>query len=218
MLGSFMGRFSGRPLGRFLGCGLAIGAFACVVLATPFLLVHVAPTGLDWGRLSNIAQVYGAVSVLVSTAALVGVVVSLFLQARQAHAAQEEASWASHRELVLLAMNDPTLIASWDPPRASNPDEWRQIAYTNLIVTGWDKAFRLGRITSEQLPMVLDKHFRGQMARVHWEAAREDWMRIANKAKGRRVRQFASIMDARYQLALTQEPAIGPENYFTSET
>ncbi|MER6281592.1 hypothetical protein [Streptomyces sp900105245] len=45
-----------------------------LILGTPFLLDVLAPDDLDWGRLSDVSETYGgALSVLLSSAALAGV-------------------------------------------------------------------------------------------------------------------------------------------------
>ncbi|MGP3974464.1 DUF6082 family protein [Streptomyces sp. 8N114] len=174
-----------------------------------------APGGLDWAYLSDVVQVYGFLSMFVSAAALAGVALSLVLQARQTQAAQEESSWAGYRELVFRSLEDPSVAVCWEPPTVPRSrEEWKQIAYTNLIVTGWDKAFRLGRITSDQLAIVLRQHFRGELARRHWAAAREDWLAIAKTARSRRTRRFATIVDTEYYAALRTGPAVAPEDYF----
>ncbi|MFD4998545.1 DUF6082 family protein [Streptomyces buecherae] len=168
--------------------------------------------------MSEVAQVYGALSILLSTMALAGVALSLVLQARQTQAAQEEATWTSLRELVCRAIDDPSLAVCWAPPVVTvTREEWRQLAYINLIVTGWDKAFRLERITPEQLHVVAQRHFKGEMARRHWDVAGEDWVRIAGSAKSRRTRQFPLIVEAEYRKAVEHGPAIPPSHYFSAD-
>ncbi|MGX1134882.1 hypothetical protein RKD49_007072 [Streptomyces glaucescens] len=194
---------------------LVIAVFLAGIVATPFILEAAAPGGLNWARLSDVAQVYGAVSVVISTLALIGVVTSLILQARQTQAALEDASWNSHRELIFKAIDHPHLAACWEPPTcATTVQEWSQIAYVNLIVTHWDKAFRLGRITPEQMRMVARKHFTGELARRHWGASGGDWIRLAQHSRSRRTRQFPIIMDGEYRAACQAGPATSPAHYF----
>lgn len=196
-------------------CGMVVLLLLLAFAATPFILTVAAPGGVDWGKLSDVAQVYGAVSVITSTLALTGVVASLILQARQTRAAQEEASWNSHRELIYKALENPSLLACWEPPaREMTAQEWAQMSYVNLIVTHWDKAFRLGLITSEQLPLVARRHFAGALARRHWEMGGGDWIRLAQYSNSRQARQFPLIMDAEYRAACQAGPATSPADYF----
>ncbi|MFK0121174.1 DUF6082 family protein [Streptomyces sp. NPDC090994] len=208
---------------RYAGWALAYGAVLAVLLAalgaTPFLLNAAAPGDLNWSRLSDIAQVYGALSLIISALALIGVVISIIFQAQQARAAQEDASWNSHRELVLKTIDDPLLAVCWEPPRcAETAQEWRQIAYVNLIVTHWDKAHRLGRVNREQMRSVALRHFEGELARRHWGASGREWMRLARQSGSRRTREFPIVMDEAYQVACQAGPATSPAYYFSPST
>jgi uncharacterized membrane protein len=49
---------------------------------------------VDWSRLSDIGQTYGAVSAIVAAVALLGVTVSLVIQGREAKAARQTAQQA----------------------------------------------------------------------------------------------------------------------------
>lgn len=96
-----------------LGVGL-LGLITC----TPFVLAALAPAKTDWGKLSDISQAYGAVSVLLSAIALAGVALSLLYQARQARTSNEQAIRDSHLQLAMLALSDPALLQAWSPPVA----------------------------------------------------------------------------------------------------
>ncbi|WP_431313324.1 DUF6082 family protein [Streptomyces antnestii] len=67
-----------------LGLGL-LGLIA----STPFVLAALAPGHIDWGKLSDISQAYGAVSVVFSAIALAGVALSLLYQVRQTRTSNE---------------------------------------------------------------------------------------------------------------------------------
>ncbi|MCL8014497.1 DUF6082 family protein [Streptomyces sp. AS02] len=185
------------------------------LLSTPLLLRAVAPERTDWSELSDISQTYGSVSVGVSALALAGVVASLIYQARQTRVAQEEAARAAHRELVLFSLGDPALFACWEPSR--NPvtvEEWKRLAFTNLIFQRWANSFALGRTTEQQARGMLLEHFRGQPARGHWERARTGWIRHAEAGTNRRARHFAHIAEECYQAAVAAGPAVEVNQYF----
>ncbi|MFE6283011.1 DUF6082 family protein [Streptomyces sp. NPDC057877] len=188
------------------------------LLSTPFLLRALAPERTDWSELSDISQTYGAVSVVVSTLALAGVVASLAYQARQTRVAQEEAARAAHRELVMYSLNDPSLLTCWEPPRDRiTEEEYRRRAFTNLIFSRWANSFVLGRTTEDQARGLLLQHFRGQTARAHWEQARSGWIRQAEAGLNRRARRFARIAEECYQASVVAGPAVAVNEYFESE-
>ncbi|CAM5661799.1 hypothetical protein SALBM311S_04670 [Streptomyces alboniger] len=98
---------------RPLGLGL-LGLIA----STPFVLAALAPENADWGKLSDISQAYGAVSVVLSAIALAGVALSLLYQVRQARTGNEQAIRDSHLQLATLALSNPELLQAWSPPAA----------------------------------------------------------------------------------------------------
>ncbi|MCZ4124762.1 DUF6082 family protein [Streptomyces sp. H39-S7] len=139
-------------------------------------------------------------------------------QARQTRTAQEEASRTAHRELVFRSLSDPVLQACWEPPtRPMTAAEWRQIAFTNLIVARWDNSFRLGRMTEDRLRGMLDGHFRGERARAHWEQAGDGWVRHAHAGNNRRARRFADIAAEQFRAAVAAGPAVAADAYFTPD-
>lgn len=83
---------------------------------------------VDWNRLSNIGETYGAVSAVVAAVALLGVLVSLVIQSRETKAARANARRAHHVELMRMAMDDRRYMECWGPyltdslqPKASTP-------------------------------------------------------------------------------------------------
>jgi hypothetical protein len=64
---------------------IALTAFVLgSILLSPLLLRQIAKLGgVDWAKLSNIGQTYGAASAILSALAVGGVAISLFLQANR---------------------------------------------------------------------------------------------------------------------------------------
>ncbi|MET9860716.1 DUF6082 family protein [Streptomyces smyrnaeus] len=212
------GDSGGGRSARIVGWSALVLALGAGLLGTPFVLRAIAPDGVDWSELSDVSQTYSAVSVLISAAALAGVVASLVYQARQTQTAQEEASRSTHRELVVLSLTDPVLQSCWEPPKEPvTPDEWRRLAFTNMIVTWWENSFRLGHLTEEQLRLMLMEHFRGAPARAHWAQAREGWLQHADAGGSRRARRFPRLADQCYLAAVEAGAAVHPEDYFRTE-
>ncbi|MFF0213294.1 DUF6082 family protein [Streptomyces vinaceus] len=81
-----------------------------LVGAGPHLLSWIAPNSLNWQELSLISQTYSAISVVISAAALLGLVVSISVQARQARLEGEQTFRAAHRELTILTLGDSALM------------------------------------------------------------------------------------------------------------
>ncbi|MFC4033020.1 DUF6082 family protein [Streptomyces polygonati] len=192
--------------------------FAALIVATPFLLQAVSPGDANWGKLSEISQAYGAVSVPLSAAALAGVVASLAYQARQTRIAQEDAHRSTHRELILLALASPALRPCWEPPFVPMTSaEWERIAFTNLIMSGWENAFRLGSLSDDQLRLTLRGHFSGAPARMHWANARDSWIELVEHGTDRRARDFARITEECFQAAVLAGPGVQAADYFIPE-
>ncbi|MFD4605687.1 DUF6082 family protein [Streptomyces sp. NPDC058464] len=186
-----------------------------LILGTPFILNGMAPDGLDWGRLSNVSQTYGALSVLFSAAALAGVAASLWYQARQTQMAQEAARRDAHRELIILALGDPSLLPCWEPPhRPMAATRRKQILFTNLIVTNWETDFRLGNLGEAALRDMFDGHFRGEIARDHWEHGGPGWRVSAELSTDPIRRRFVEVADECHARAVAGGPPVAADRYF----
>jgi uncharacterized membrane protein (Fun14 family) len=74
-----------RRLAVYLAVILIVAFILSLVLLSPVLLRQLGRiSGIDWARLSNIGQTYGAASAVLSAIALIGISLSLLVQARQA--------------------------------------------------------------------------------------------------------------------------------------
>ena len=80
---------------------IALTAFVLgLILLSPLLLRQIATLGgVDWTKLSDIGQTYGAASAILSALAVGGVAISLFLQANQGRANQVQMIREYQREL-----------------------------------------------------------------------------------------------------------------------
>lgn len=190
-------------------------AFIGAVAVTPFVLNLVAPNTLDWNRLSDISQSYGAVSLVISAAALLGVVTSIAFQAKQARLEGEQTFRAAHRELTMLTLTDSALLRCWEPPRIPMTEaRWKQLIVTNLIVSMWASDHHLGRLNDGALRVVLGAHFRGEVARAHWENSGSMWRdHMAALEEPRRLR-FVEIVDEVYHHAGETGPPVMDREFF----
>ncbi|MFI6942573.1 DUF6082 family protein [Streptomyces sp. NPDC050418] len=213
-----MGRLSDRVTRQHLIWSLTGVAVLSVIASTPFLLVAVAPDGQNWGELSDISQTYGALSVLFSGAALLGVIVSLVYQARLSALERAETQRSVHRELLTMSFGDPDLIPCWPPwPQQVTATRWKQLAYINLIYNSWYTDYRLGRSNEEVARTTLANHFRGQLARTYWEMHVEEWREVTRAEGSRRaVRYFHLTKEAYAQAVADRRPAVRASAYLRS--
>lgn len=196
---------------RRLSTGLAYGLLGLGVMGliafTPFLLAAMAPAGTDWGKLSDVSQTYGAVSVVFSAVALAGVALSLLYQVRQARTSNEQAIRDSHLQLAALALSNPDLLQAWSPPTAPvSLKRHQQHLITSLALGELLQRFRIGHLPAQKLAVKLDSHFRGEIAREQWEREGPGWRRTMS-AGDRRDRTFVDLVEERYQAAVAAGPA-----------
>ncbi|MFD0120183.1 DUF6082 family protein [Streptomyces virginiae] len=175
--------------------------------STPFVLAAVAPASTDWGKLSDISQTYGAVSVVLSAIALAGVALSLLYQVRLTRTSNEQAIRESHLQLAALALSDPALLQAWSPPIAPvTLKRHQQHLITSLALGELLQRFRIGHLSIEKLAVKLDGHFRGEIAREQWEREGAGW-RSTMGAGDRRDRVFVRLVNERYEVAVAAGPA-----------
>jgi hypothetical protein len=156
--------------------------------------------------LSFIGQTYGAASALLAVLALIGVVVTLVLQARETRTARQEARRTAIGDLLKMAMDDPELDECWGPvPAEEDPRTRRQMMYVNMIISEWQMSFETKALGEMRLRAIAGEMFQGRIGRAFWESARQ--IRIAT-SQTRRARRFHQIPDQEYRRA----PAPPPEN------
>lgn len=186
---------------------LVIVFFAGVVAASPYALRALDPSSPDWEQLSWVGQTYGAASALLSVFALIGIAISLILQAREAKAAREQSLRAVHAELLQMAMDDEVYRRCWGPFFASgDADAQRQHMYVNLIISNLQMRHELDAIAERHLRSTAHILFSGEVARRFWAEGRELRWRAA---AGRRERRFLQILDEEHQHAC-ESPAAPP--------
>jgi hypothetical protein len=185
---------------------LAIGLIA----ASPAVLeLYGGATG-EWERLSFIGQTYGAASAVLSVLAVIGVVVTLRLQARETKLAREEARRQAIADLLKMAMDDPDLSECWGPTGLADPPKvQRQQIYVNLIVSEWRQSYESKALPERRLRRIANEMFQGEPGRSYWRAARENRLSTSGSDTERR---FHEILDEEYQRALAapaEEPSSG---------
>ncbi|MEV4746331.1 DUF6082 family protein [Streptosporangium sp. NPDC049248] len=175
---------------------LAVPGF---VVLSPLFLTLLNDQVTDWGRLSDIGQTYGAASAVLAVFALMGVTVSLILQARESKANREQTLRALHGDLMRMAMEDPLYRASWGAFFTSeDTDAQRAHMYVNMIVNHWLMMWELRSITEAHLRAVSSVVLSGPIGWKFWTDVRE---RRTLSAGTRRERRFNRILDEVYRTA-----------------
>jgi hypothetical protein len=186
------------------------------ILGTPFLLHWAAPGGLDWAELSDISQTYAAISVPLTAAALLGAVVSVTYQARQARVGQEEATSAIQRDLLARSLDDPDLALVWGPPvpHQITALQLKQFTYANMIVSFWHSDYVLGgwRMSDEALKVLSTHFFQGEVGREYWTMFGAGWRE--GGARERRSRRFLEILNRSFEAAVAAGPAVPASVFF----
>ncbi|GIH77519.1 DUF6082 family protein [Planobispora longispora] len=197
-------RLTERMLTRGLPQRILTTALFLVVIVLVSGLVAVSPLALgalgaqadDWEHLSLIGQTYGAASTLLSVLALVGVAVSLVLQAREAKSDREQTLRMLHVDLMKMAMEDPLYRRAWGPFFDSeDPDAPREHMYVNLIISQWSMEYELGAITEDHLRSISRLLFSGPAGRRYWTNVRG--LRITSTST-RRERRFHRILEEEF--------------------
>jgi hypothetical protein len=195
-----MGRNRSPQRSLLLAGGIALASLILVALS-PFALQAIASLGgINWQKLSNVGQTYGAMSALLAALALVGVAVSVSLQVRQSYHSRVQAADQRHHELMRLALDDPRFGEFWISPGASY-DSTRQIIYTNLLLQFWETLWEFDDMSE----MILRKDiaamlFGAELGRTYWAIYGEG--RLANQRRSKRERRFNEILDEEYRQAL----------------
>ncbi|MFF0717470.1 DUF6082 family protein [Verrucosispora sp. NA02020] len=184
---------------------LAVLAILAAVLLSPAGLLWIGERpGYDWSLLGNVGEAYGAASAILAGLALMGVAISLIIQAREAKAAREQALRALHTDLLKMAIDDPGLLECWGPIEQSTDLEWfRKHVYTNLIVSHWQLMWEVDLLSEDHLEVLADQFFKGMAGRRFWAEARGPRMKAETS---RRARRFTLIVDRSYQAAVTAGP------------
>jgi Family of unknown function (DUF6082) len=95
-----------RKVTIYLVALLAITGLLSLILVSPLLLRQLAQIkGIDWTELSNIGQTYGAVSAILSAVALIGITISLVIQARQARTERVRITRERQMELLRIILD-----------------------------------------------------------------------------------------------------------------
>ncbi|TMR07138.1 hypothetical protein ETD83_01580 [Actinomadura soli] len=185
------------------------GLLGIVVLAlaglSPFLLdAAYSGTRMDWARLSDIGETFGAISALLSATALVALGMSLALQAREVRHAREQAARSAQFELMRLILEEPVYqeVLGRRLREGLTKDELRRDIYLNLLINWWQMRWEFKDMPEVEVREAarLDL-FSAEAGRDYWRRRGEARLSYANSRRGRR---FNEIFDAEYRAAMVR--------------
>ena len=157
--------------------------FAAIMLG----LVVISPIALqqlvrihrvNWMRLSDVGQTYGAVSAFLTALALGGVVVSLLYQARDVKAAREQASRTFHHELLKMEMESPFYMDAMAAPWGltvglADYDSLRRNNFVHMWVSYWEGQYMLGELSDSEIRYsAASELFVSAAGRQYWSLTR----------------------------------------------
>lgn len=189
----------------------ALAALATFVVVTPYVFLaagHIQP--YSWTELGNEGQAYGGIAEIFGMLAIVGVVASLVMQARESAANRAQMHRSFQADLLYKALDDPELLECWGAPL----DRWRnsrgdtrkpkQATYVNLIFSFWYAMFQIGSFTASDVHSSARDVFAGAPAREYWPNSRPYWLEVEY---GGVSREFIEIVDDAYRHASAAGPA-----------
>jgi hypothetical protein len=140
------------------------------------------------------------IATLISSIALAGVAIGLFLQTRQLAIAHRQALRTSHAELIKLgvAYADEWVDPS-DPPLLTDPVSFRRAALLNWQTNHLQLTYVTRKLSDEGLRDNFDRLFVSQFRRDWWALARRGFLADSTS---RRDAKFIAIADEQHRKAM----------------
>jgi hypothetical protein len=187
---------------------LVITLLALALIAlSPLALLAINTNRIDWNRLSSIGQSYGAISAVLSAAAVGGVAVTLILQNEQAKDARRFAVREMHRELLRMAIDRPSLFEAWGqfPARdLAGPD---LVVYTNLVLNYLVLLHRTGAAKMDEVRMYVRFMANGEWGQRYWSETAETWRAAYSGAD----REIIDAIDEEFMRTRPLRPSSQPD-------
>jgi len=165
------------------------------------LLGWVGGRQLNWSRLSEVGQAYGAASAILSGLALSGIAISLIVQWRLNRMSQIVSVRDRQFELVKMTLDDPRYAVSWG--RDPDDPDLKLKMFSNLIMSWWHMMWEIDALSERQLRSNLVGYFGTSLNRVYWEGSSATWLE-----PGRRTRRFLGIVDDEWDKATARVRAV----------
>src|SRR5215472_7508278 len=131
-----------------------------------------------------------ALSTLISSIALIGVAISLLLQARQLRSSRVQAAHTSQLELIRFAIDNPTMtqeLAATDDSETYVKDVIR-----NWYISHLSLSYDLRDVSVPQLKRQASRFFEAEGVRTWWAKVRDSY---SDGPTTRRGKEFFTIVD-----------------------
>jgi hypothetical protein len=138
--------------------------------------------------------IISVLSTLISSVALVGVAVSLLLQARQLRISQLQASRSLQSELIRIAIDNPTIASA--TASDLSPDEYPKAAFLNLALKSLEMGYSIKAFPAESVRIQMRRRFESEYSRAWWAHARDVFKEEAGTRRGR---EFFALVDSVYR-------------------
>lgn len=176
-----------------------------ILIGSPYLLAAISMLPLDWDKLNAVGQSYTGISALLAGAALIGVVITTRLQARQVTVAQEQALREMHFALNQMSLADYDLASGLTREDLTSEDlypTWRQRTYCSMWLRYLQFGYSLDALTDEFVRGVLaEENFAHEVGRSLWNDVGET---VAYPNKSDRTARFRRIVTDEYQKAVAK--------------
>ncbi|MFI6360641.1 DUF6082 family protein [Streptomyces sp. NPDC050743] len=146
------------------------------------------------------------ISELISSIALVGVVITLLLESRQLRTSQLQASRVLQAELIRLAMDYPDIASVMGLGISS--EGYRKYAFLSLLLDSREMSYSLETMSTRAIQCQARILFNSDYSRTWWVAVREPWN---DAATTKNEREFFALIDGEFVAATVHEPGRGPD-------
>lgn len=169
------------------------------IAASPLLLVAwEKPRSIDWNRLGEIGQAYNGTSAMLSAIALLGVVASLAIQARQNRNDRVQHSLDRQFNVLNLVLERPGLygpLAGWP----EQDDRARQYIFMSMWMNVLQMRYEMNTQTEAEVRKEMQVAFTSDLGRQWWQAEQLWWN--TQHATSKAGRKFDKMMHEEYAMA-----------------
>ncbi|MEV4350913.1 DUF6082 family protein [Actinoplanes sp. NPDC049596] len=126
----------------------------------------------DWSRWGDVGQSFGVLSAMISSLALIAVVLSTRAQNREMQRSSAASLSMLHLEIIKMSIHDAQLAEVWPEFRPGLTEvENRQFLYANIIYQFQLTSLQLAKATDEEVLLHMRYLFRSPAIREYWEAS-----------------------------------------------
>jgi len=154
------------------GLGIGITIFLAIFIVSPLALTVVGWLPLDWNKLNSVGQSYTGVSALLSAAALIAIVATTRLQARQVELSQQQAVREMQFSLNQMVLQDRAfaLVGTSEPIKTEGDyTRWRIRVYVAMVLRHLQFGYSLNVLSEDFVRVVLSNElFANEPARDFW--------------------------------------------------